>query len=375
MVIKRIIQDRIEKSLFKGKVVIIYGARQVGKTTLIKQIQSKHRHHSLYLNCDEPDLREALTDTTSTELKSLIGDKNLVFIDEAQRVKNIGLTLKLLVDSFPEVQTIATGSSSFDLSNEVVEPLTGRKYEFYLYPFSLEELKEIYSKLEIKRILERRILFGFYPEVVKKEAEAETILKEITRSYLYKDVLQYQQIKNPEILERLLQALALQIGNEVSYNELASLIGIDKRTVARYLEILEKAFIVFRLRPYSRNLRKELSKLRKLFFFDSGVRNALINNLNPLRLRQDTGPLWENFLISERVKSNSNHGLDKNIYFWRTYQQQEVDYLEEARGKLFGFEIKWSKKRLRKPKAFLQAYPGGELKLITRQNYEGFLRL
>lgn len=375
ILIKRTIQKRVEKSLFKGKVVVIYGARQVGKTTLIKEIQKKHFRDAVYLNCDEPDIREAFTEATSTELKSFIGDKKLVFLDEAQRVKNIGITLKLLVDNYPNTQVVATGSSSFDLSNEIVEPLTGRKREFYLHPFSLKELEQIYSKLETRRILERRMLMGMYPEVVKRQSEAETTLKEISRSYLYKDVLRYQKIKNPDVLERLLQALALQIGNEVSYNELASLLGIDKKTVARYIWILEKAFVIFRLGPYSRNLRKELRKLRKIYFFDMGIRNALINNLNPLRLRQDVGALWENFMISERVKINSNRGSDKRVYFWRTHQQQEIDYLEEAGGKLYGFEFKWRREKFRKPKAFLDAYPGSKLELVNKENYEKFLEL
>lgn len=375
IIIRRTIQEKIEKNLFKGKVVIVYGARQVGKTTLIKEMQKKDAQGSVYFNCDEPDIRGKLTEATSTELKAFLGNKKLVFLDEAQRVKNIGLTLKLLVDNFPKTQIIATGSSSFDLSNENVEPLTGRKYEFYLYPFSLEELKEVYTNLEIKRILERRILLGMYPEAVQKESEAEKIVKEISRSYLYKDILQHQQIKSPEVLEKLLEALALQIGNEVSYNELANLLAIDKKTVSRYIQLLEKAFVIFRLKPYSRNLRKELTKLRKIYFFDTGVRNALINNLNPFRLRQDVGSLWENFLISERIKANSNYGVEKRIYFWRTHQQQEVDYLEEAEGKLLGFEFKWSEAKLRKPKAFLQAYPGSKLSLINKENYEKFLRL
>ncbi|GAF88241.1 unnamed protein product, partial [marine sediment metagenome] len=274
-------------SLFKGKLVVIYGARQVGKTTLIKEMQKNYFDKSIYINCDEPDMREALTKKTSTELKSFIGNNNLVLIDEAQRVKNIGITLKLIVDNYPKIQVIATGSSSFDLSNEIVEPLTGRKYEFYLFPFSLEELKEIYSEIEINRIIENLTIFGMYPDIVLQKDDTAGLLREITKSYLYKDVLQYQNIKNPEVLEKLLQALALQIGNEVSFNEIARIIGIDKKTVSSYISILEKAFIIFRLKPYSKNLRSELKKLRKIYFVDTGIRNAIINNLNPFNLRQD----------------------------------------------------------------------------------------
>lgn len=373
-VIKRRIQENIEKILFKGKVAIIYGARQVGKTTLVKEIQKKYLNDSIYLDCDEPDIRNAFTNKTSTEIKSFLGDKKLVILDEAQRIKDIGLTLKLVVDNFPEIQIIATGSSSFDLSNEIVEPLTGRKYEFYLYPFSLEELAVVYSTLEINRTLEQRIVFGMYPEIVFSGTESEEKLKNIARSYLFKDILQFQNIKNAEAIEKLLQAMALQIGNEVSYNELAQTAGIDKSTVASYIQIMEKAFIVFRLRPFSRNLRNELKKLRKIYFFDTGIRNALINNLNPVNLRQDTGALWENFMISERLKHNRNSNLDKNMYFWRTREGKEIDYLEEAGGKILGLEIKWGGDKFKAPKLFLESYPESEINLINRKNYRDILK-
>lgn len=373
-IVKRKIQERVEEALFKGKVVIIYGARQVGKTTLAKEIQRKHFEKSIYLNCDEPDIRAAFTDKTSTEIKSFLGDKKIVILDEAQRIKNIGVTLKLIVDSFPEIQVIATGSSSFDLSNQINEPLTGRKYEFFLYPFSLEELAQIYSPLEISRLLEQRIVLGMYPEIVLSGREAEDKLKSITKSYLYKDALQFQNIKHSEALEKLLQALALQIGNEVSYNELAQVAGIDKNTVVNYLRILEQAFIIFRLSPFSRNLRNELKKMRKIYFFDTGIRNAVINNLNLLNLRQDTGALWENFVISERVKHNQNNNAEKNIYFWRTREGKEIDYVEESGGKLSAVEIKWTAEKFREPKLFLKTYPGSELKLINRKNYSDILK-
>jgi len=373
MVIKRTIYDSIKKSLFNGKAVIIYGARQVGKTTLVKEILKNFPNDSEYYNCDEIDVRQALTDKTSTELKAFFGNRKLAVLDEAQRIKNIGLTLKIIVDNFPDLQIIATGSSSFDLSNEIAEPLTGRKIEFYLYPFSLEEIRKIYSDLELKRLLERRIIYGMYPDIVLKEEEAERNLKNLASSYTYKDILQYQTIKNPEILEKLLQALALQIGNEVSYNELASLVGIDKNTVSNYIRILEKAFIIFRLSPFSRNLRNELKKLRKIYFYDTGIRNALINNLNPLNLRQDIGGLWENFIISERIKKNNNFDLGKNIYFWRNRQGQEIDYLEEKSGKLEGFEIKWKDDKFKKPKAFLEHYAGSKVNLINKSNFEKFI--
>ncbi|OGI33171.1 MAG: ATPase [Candidatus Moranbacteria bacterium RIFOXYA12_FULL_35_19] len=371
--IKRKIQDSVEKALFKGKIVIIYGARQVGKTTLVKEIQKKYLAESIYLNCDEPDIREAFSDKTSTEIKAYLGKAKIVILDEAQRIKNIGLTLKLMADNFPEIQIIATGSSSFDLSSKIAEPLTGRKNEFFLYPFSYSELKAIYSELELNRLLEQRIIFGMYPEVIEGGKEAQKNLKSLAKSYLYKDILEFQGIRNSEAIEKLLQALALQIGDEVSYNELAQTVGIDKNTVANYIQILEKAFIIFRLNPYSRNLRSELKELRKIYFFDTGVRNAIINNINPLNLRQDVGALWENFLISERLKFNSNNGLDCNAYFWRTKEGKEIDYLEDAGGKLRGFEIKWKKDKFKIPEIFLKTYAQSNVILINKDNYAEFI--
>lgn len=368
-IIKRTIQSRLEDKLFKGKVIILYGPRQVGKTTLVKEIQKKNLSNSIYFNCDEPDIREKLESKTSTFLKELIGDKKIIIIDEAQRVKNIGITLKLIIDNFKDVQVIATGSSSFDLANKTTEPLTGRKYEFYLYPFSIEELNPEKNKIEIDRTIENRMIYGFYPEVIIKSAEAEENIKLIAKSYLYKDILQYQNIKNPNILEKLLQSLALQVGNEVSYNELSNFLDIDKKTVANYIEILKKAFVIFELKPFSRNLRNELRKLRKIYFFDNGVRNALINNFNSLDRRNDAGQLWENFIISERVKINSNHGNDYNMYFWRTHDKKEIDYLEEKNGKLYGYKIKLGSGRLSGVKLFLDTYPDSELKVIKKDNY------
>jgi len=378
MKIVRTIQNDIEKRLFKGKVIIIYGARQVGKTTLAAAILEKYAasRKTLYLNCDDRDIRNELTDRTSTELKNVLGHNTLVVIDEAQRVENIGLTLKLLVDNYPEIQIIATGSSSFDLSNRISEPLTGRKFEFHLFPFSLQELSQEYDRpFEIRRILENRMLFGSYPEVVGAGSDAKNRLKEITQSYLYKDVLEYQKIRHSKALDALLQALALQIGNEVSYVELAQLVGVNKITVENYVRILEQAFIVFRLPPLSRNLRNELKKMRKIYFYDLGVRNALINNFNPLELRQDVGALWENYMISERMKYNGNHGKDPNTYFWRTLQKQEIDYVEDEGGILSGFEFKWKKDAFRKPKAFLEAYPGSDITLVNREHFEEFVGL
>jgi hypothetical protein len=377
MIIQREIQPQVEDALFKGKIVVIYGPRQVGKTTLAKLIlQNRQEIKSAYFNCDEPDICQALTDKTSTELKLFLGDSKLVVLDEAQRVKNIGLTLKLLADNYPKMQIIATGSSSFDLSNQIFEPLTGRKKEFYLYPFSLAELKNYYSEIEFNRILENRMVFGMYPGVIFESDKGKSeSLRELAKSYVYKDALEYQGIKNSEVVEKLLQALALQVGNEVSYNEISSLIEVNKITVANYIQILEKAFIVFRLPSFSRNLRDEIKSNRKIYFFDNGIRNALINNLNPVGLRQDAGALWENFMISERVKRNGNFGSVANMYFWRTLRQQEIDLIEDRGGELAGYEFKWKSRPGKVPVAFSRAYPDAKVEMITKENYKTFVGL
>jgi len=373
MQIKREIQDILQKSLFQGRVVILYGARQVGKTTLVKNVMTEYREDALYLNCDEIDVRQALTDKTSTELKAFIGDKRLVVIDEAQRVKNIGLTLKLLIDNFPNTQIIATGSSSFELSGKIKEPLTGRKTEFFLFPFSIKELTQVRSPLEIKRSLEDLLIFGSYPGVFLASNEREKIVRELATSYSYKDVLVYQDIRNPELLEKLLQALALQIGSEVSYSKLAQLLGVNKITIENYVRVLEQAYIIFRVGPFSRNIRNELKKKRKIYFYDVGLRNALINNFNPLSLRQDVGALWENFLVIERMKKNNNLEIINNIYFWRTTTGKEIDYIEEADGVLTGYEFKWNKKTFIAPKEFLENYENSKVNLVNKDNFLDFI--
>jgi hypothetical protein len=371
--IQRKIQKAIEDHLFKGKIIVIYGARQVGKTTIIKEIQEKYPD-SIYFNCDEPEVRDALTDASSVKIKSFIGDKRIVFLDEAQRVKNIGLSLKLIVDNFPEIQIVATGSSSFDLSNQISEPLTGRKFEFFVYPFSMQELSVDKNKIDIDRMLENRLIYGMYPEVATKSgAEQKEALKNITKSYLYKDILQYQNIKKSDALERLLKAIALQVGNEVSYDELAQTSGIDRKTVISYLEILKQSFIIFQLSPFSRNLRNELKKLRKIYFYDNGIRNAVINNFNPLSSRSDVGNLWENFMISERVKFNNNNNIDNNIYFWRTHSKKEIDYIEDRDGNLYAFEFKWKKDKARNQEVFLKTYKNSKFELINSENYQKFV--
>jgi predicted AAA+ superfamily ATPase len=371
--IRRTIQDAIEKALFNGKAIVVYGARQVGKTTLLKSIQEGYGEPSIFLNCDEPDIRRSLSRRTSTELSAIVGKNRLVLVDEAQRVPEIGVTLKLMADTLPNVQVVATGSSAFELSNRVVEPLTGRKREFRLYPFSLAELGQLHSPLEIGRIIDRLLVHGLYPEVVTVPDRAGETLRELSRSYLYKDLLAFQQVRNPESLERLIQSLALQAGSEVSYNELAGQAGIDKKTVESYLRILEQSFVVFRLGSFSRNQRNEIKKSRKVFFIDTGLRNAVVNNLNPPELRADVGALWENFVICERMKANHNRGRFPNTWFWRSHGKQEIDYLEEEGGTMRGFEIKWKEKRLRVPAAFSDAYPDCPVELVHRENLLEFL--
>ena len=374
--VKRAIYEQIIQNLFKGKAIIITGPRQVGKTTLLHTIMKERDNKVLYLNCDEPDIRPLLENASSTSLKNLIGNNSLILIDEAQRVKNIGLTLKLLVDNFKEIQVIATGSSALELANEINEPLTGRKREYHLYPFSTGELVANTTVLQESRVLEQRMIYGFYPDIVNSPAEAQANLLELTNNYLFKDVLSLQDVRKPALLERLLIALALQVGNEISYNEIAQTIGTDHKTIDRYLELLEKCFVIFQVGGFSRNLRNEIKKGKKIYFYDNGIRNAIIKNFSPLSLRQDVGCLWENLLVSERRKANhyANHYV--NTYFWRTHKQQEIDMIEETGGKLYAWEFKWNEKAKAKiPDTFLDAYPGSETGIINRKNYMEFVNI
>lgn len=357
--------------MFRGKVLILIGSRQVGKTTLISEISKNFAQEDvLFVNCDESDVRAVLENSSSTTLKAFIGSKKLFIIDEAQRVKGIGLTLKLIADTLKEVQVIATGSSAFDLRNELEEPLTGRKIVIELFPISTQEMVQHTSYLEEKRMLEQRMIYGMYPEIINNPTDAKKLLKELSDSYLFKDILSYKDIRQPDALRKLLTALSLQVGSEVSYNEIGNLIGLDKETVERYINLLEKSFVVFRLTSLSRNGRNELKKSRKIYFYDNGVRNAVINNFNPLSLRADVGDLWENFMISERLKTLHYNQIFANTYFWRTHTQQEIDYIEEREGKLFTYEFKWSeKKKAKLPKLFAELYPENEFELINSKNY------
>ena len=375
VMVEREILRLLKERFFKKKAIILVGSRQVGKTTLLKQIIEKNEPSEiLFLNCDEPETLQMLENVSSTELKNLIGNKKIILIDEAQRVRNIGITIKLIIDHISDIQLVVTGSSTFDLRNRLNETLTGRKFEYRLYPFSTAELINATSSLEEKRLLERRMIYGMYPDVVNNPSDAQKILIELSTSYLFKDILMYKDIRNPDVLTKLLIALSLQLGSEVSYNELGNTIGIKSETVERYIELLEKVFVVFRLQSLSRNLRNELKKSRKIYFYDNGIRNALIQNFKPLELRTDTGALWENFMVSERKKYLEYNEIYSNTYFWRTHTQQEIDYIEERDGILYTYEFKWNEKRKSKiPNAFAEAYPPHEFHCIDRTNYLDFI--
>jgi len=372
--IQRIIETQLQEKLFQGKVITLIGARQTGKTSLLKKLIVNQPEQAIWLNADEFDIKERFKNPTSTSLKSLIGNNKLVVIDEAQNIEEIGLALKLLVDTYPEIQVIATGSSAFELQNKTNEPLTGRKFEFNLYPFSYTELANHTSELIEKRMLSHRLVFGSYPEVVNNAGNEIEVLKLLSDSYLYRDLLMLDAIKKPEKLIKLLQALAYQLGGEVSYNEIGNLIGLDSKTVESYVQLLEKSFVVFRLPSFSRNLRNELKASKKIYFYDNGIRNALISSFQILEGRQDIGALWENYLVSERLKRNQYAKFYGNTYFWRTKDKQEIDYLEEKDSKLSAFEFKWTnKKKHQITKTFTNAYPESQTSIIHSENYEGFV--
>ena len=374
--IERIITNNLKKALFKGKAILLIGPRQVGKTTLLNFIAKEYKKPYLWLNADESDIALKLENATSTALKALIGESKLVIIDEAQVIKNIGKTLKLITDTLKDVQVIATGSSAFELRNKMNEPLTGRKDEFHLYPITISEMNEEHGELTESRLLEHRLIYGFYPEVINNQGDEQKTLRDLSGSYLYKDLLMIDGIKKASMLDKLLQALALQLGNEVSYTELAHLLGgVDPATVEKYIDLLEKCFVVFKLSALSRNHRNEIKKGKKIYFWDNGIRNAIIKNFQPLELRTDKGALWENFLISERFKQNSYNGNWVNSFFWRTFDGSEIDYIEEKDGKMFAYEFKWNaeKKKVRFPIAFNSAYKDSEFKVIDKNNYGEFV--
>ena len=371
--IKRTLDDIIKDKLFKGKAIVIMGPRQVGKTTLLKQL-FKDDDMVLWLNGDEQDVRNLFETISSSRMKLIIGNKKVVVIDEAQRISDIGLKMKLITDQIPEVQLISTGSSSFELANLVNEPLTGRKWEYKMLPLSFEEMVVQHGLLEEKRLVPHRMVYGYYPDVVVNPGSEDELLAQLADSYLYRDILTLDRIKKSEKIVKLLQAIALQMGSEVSYNELGQLCGLDSKTVERYVILLEQSYIIFRLGSFSRNLRNELKFSRKIYFYDNGIRNAVIGNFALIENRTDAGALFENFVISERMKRINYHTPTAQPWFWRTTAKQEIDYVEQRNGILSAYEFKWNPKRKASvPLSFRRAYPDVDFSIISRDNIEDFL--
>ena len=370
----RELEHIIQPYLFKHKSLLIYGARQVGKTTLVHSLIREFEGQTLFLNGDDADVRDILSEVSSTRLKPIIGRHKIVVINEAQRIPETGLVLKIIHDNFPDIQLIATGSSAFELANKIKEPLTGRKLEFKLFPVSFNEMATFHGFLTEKRLIEHRMIYGSYPDIVLNPGMENKLLKSLASSYLYKDLLMLEYIQKPVLLEKILKALALQVGNEVSYSELAGLVNSDRGTVEKYIDLLEKAFIVFRLHGLNKNVRNEIKKGKKIYFYDNGIRNAIIGNFLPINSRTDVGALWENYIISERLKYNHNKDIDFNSYFWRTTQQQEIDYVEEVNSELSAFEFKWNpNKKGFLSKTFSKAYPVKTFETISPENIETFL--
>lgn len=371
IMIKRLLEQEITSRLFKGKAIILLGPRQVGKTTLIQQLLAGKDY--LFLNGDDPTVRDLLSAANTFKLQEIIGHNKIVFIDEAQRIADVGITSKIITDQFKEVQLLVSGSSALEINNKMQEPLTGRKWEYHLYPISWEELEQNVGYLAAEQQLEHRLIYGMYPDVISHIADEHQILKELTSSYLYKDILGLTGIRKPDLLDRLLKALALQLGSEVSYNELANLLGVDKSTVMRYIDILEKSFIVFQLHSFSRNQRNEIKSTRKIYFYDNGIRNMVINNLNRIDIRNDKGALWENFLITERIKMQAYYQQYTNNYFWRTVQKQEIDFVEEVGGNIAAYEFKWKDSGRKKiPDSFTETY-SATANIIHRGNFRSFV--
>lgn len=372
--ILRELTEVVKEKIGRGKAIIILGARQTGKTTLVKAFIPTDSTLGLFFDADNTEVQEIFSNMNLERLKNIIGKAKTVIIDEAQRIPNIGLTLKLITDNLPEVQLIVTGSSSLEISDLTNEPLTGRKWEYSMYAVSWSELRNYYGSVNAQMQLENRLIFGMYPEIITNVGEERERLINLSQSYLYKDILSLKLIRKSDVLQKLLRALALQLGNEVSMNELSQVVGADKATVTNYIDLLEKTFVIFRLLPLSRNLRNEISSSRKIYFYDNGIRNAIINNFSPLTLRQDVGALWENFLISERIKVNHYRKRYVNTYFWRTQAQQEIDYIEEADGQFKAFEFKWNERKTSKlPAKFAEAYAPQIFEVINRQNFDSFL--
>lgn len=370
--INRLLKDKLTYWLNKRKVLVLTGARQVGKTTLLKDLLDGQQ--MLWLNGDDPAVRSRLDNITVSGIKDLVGGYQIVVIDEVQRILNPGILLKMMIDNFPEVQFVATGSSALEISDKVFEPLTGRHILFHLYPFAQAEIYPTKSAFELEQQIPFHLRFGSYPDIVVNPLDAEMLLKNLAGQYLYKDVLIWKDIRKPELLDKLLKLLAYQVSSEVSVNELANALKVKSETIENYIDLLEKSFVVFRLKSYSSNERKEVTKMNKIYFWDNGIRNAIIDDFRPLELRNDLGALWENFLVSERMKMKAWKDSNAKSYFWRNKQQREVDYIEEQYGELTAFEMKWNTQKNHKVTlAFTNAYPTAKTEIITPLNFKGFV--
>lgn len=366
--------DYALKRLFKGKAFIVFGPRQSGKTTFVEQLLAEVNKKTLYLNGDDADVRDNLSKPNASQIAQLLGDYDILFIDEAQRINDVGLFIKIIVDRFKQVQVIATGSSAFELSGKINEPLTGRKYEMMLLPFSYSELVQETDFLTEERSLAQRLVYGSYPEVINEPGNAEEHLKLLTDSYLYKDLFTLEEVKKPLLFEKIVKALALQVGSEVNFSELAQLVKADQKTVEKYIDLLEKAFVIFVLPAFSGNVRNEIKKNKKVYFYDTGVINAITRNFNTLSNRNDVGALWENYMISERKKYLQQNQIEAELFFWRTTQQQEIDYIEKRADKLLAVEFKWNEKAKDKiPVTFTKAYPNAKTMIISKADRAGFL--
>ncbi len=370
--ISRDLTSKLKDKLHKGKVIVLIGLRQVGKTTLINDLLGEKSY--IFLDGDDNSIAEKLANVNTENLKNIIGDYKYIFIDEVQRIPNIGLKLKIIVDQIKGVQVIVSGSSAFDINNLTQESLTGRKFEYQLFPISWKEFEKNMGYMKADQQLELRLLYGMYPDVINNLGNEYEILKNLVSSYLYKDILALAGIRKSNVLEKILQALALQVGSEVSYNKIAQLVGVDKNTVNNYIDLLEKCFVVFRLNSFSKNIRNEIKANKKIYFYDNGVRNMIIGNFNTLKMRQEKGALWENFLIAERMKNNFYQQKLSKPYFWRTTTQQEIDYIETTADAMAAFEFKWSPaKKIKLPKSFQDAY-NPSFMVVNQDNFREFLK-
>ncbi|GGH16023.1 ATP-binding protein [Pedobacter zeae] len=360
--------------LFKGKAFIIFGPRQTGKTTFVEQLLAKVNKKTLYLNGDDADVRETLAKPNAAQITQILAGYEVLFIDEAQRINDVGLLIKIIVDRFKHIQVIATGSSAFELSGKINESLTGRKYEMMLLPFSYAELVNDTDFISEERSLAQRLIYGSYPEIINDPQNAEEHLKLLADSYLYKDLFTLEDVKKPLLFEKIVKALALQVGSEVNFSELAQLVKADQKTVDKYISLLEKSFVIFSLPAFSGNVRNEIKKSKKIYFYDTGIINAITRNFSPLTNRNDVGALFENYMIAERVKFLHQNQIDAECFFWRTTQQQEIDYIEKTKEKFLAVEFKWSEKGKNKfSLTFRHAYPGAETLLVSKTDRGSFL--